>query len=154
MHFSEPLQPHPLLRPHACLDSSPQQMFPTPQVSDLLRTCICLQAVRSHFVTSWWPLSGIPSWYGEGHLVSLLIHGHLKTSWAWSGASQVALVVKNPPANVGNVRDTGSISELGRSPGEGNGNPLQYTFPENPMDRGAWWTTVHGVAESDPTEET
>ena len=59
-----------------------------------------------------------------------------------------SLVVKNPPANVGDVRDMGSISELGRSPGEGNGNPLQYTFPENPMDRGAWWTTVHGVTKS------
>ena len=99
-------------------------------------------------MTSWWPLSGIPSWHGEGHLMSLLIHGHLKASWALRGASQVALVVKNPPADVGDVRDVGSIPELGRSPGEGNGNPLQYTFLENPMDRGAWWATVHGVAKS------
>ena len=42
-----------------------------------------------------------------------------------------------------NARDPGSIPGLGRSPGEGNGNPLQYSFPENPMDRGAWWATVH-----------
>ena len=52
-------------------------------------------------------------------------------------ASQVALVVKNPPATVGDVRDTGSIPGLGRSPGEGNGNPLQYSCLQNPMDRGA-----------------
>ena len=59
--------------------------------------------------------------------------------------SQVALVAKNPPANVGNARDTGLIPGLQRSPGEGNGNPLQYSCLENPMDRGAWGATVHGV---------
>ena len=51
--------------------------------------------------------------------------------------------VKNLPAN---TRDVGSISELGRSPGEGNGNPLQYSCVGNPMDRGARWATVHGTA--------
>ena len=56
--------------------------------------------------------------------------------------------VKNPPANAGDARDMGSIPESGRSPGEGNGNPLQYSCPENPMDRGAWRAVVHGVAES------
>ena len=55
------------------------------------------------------------------------------------------ILVKNPPANAGN---TGSIPGLGRSPGVGNGNSLQYSFLENSMDRGAWQTTVHGVAES------
>ena len=50
------------------------------------------------------------------------------------------------------VGDPGSISGLGRSPGEGNGNPLQYSCLENPMDTGAWWATVHGVAESDTNE--
>jgi len=54
-------------------------------------------------------------------------------------------VVKNPPAN---ARDVGSIPELGRSPGEGNGNPLQYSCLGNPMDRGAGWATVHGVIKS------
>ena len=63
-------------------------------------------------------------------------------------ASQVALVVKNSPANAGDIRDMGSIPGSGRSPGEGNGNPLQYSCPENPMDRGAWRATVHGVAKS------
>ena len=47
-----------------------------------------------------------------------------------------------------NVGDSGSMPESGRSPGEGNGNPLQYSCLENPMDRGAWQTTVHGVAKS------
>ena len=62
------------------------------------------------------------------------------------------LVIKNLPASAGDVRDTGSIPGSGRSPGEGNGNPLQYSCLENPMDRGACWATAHRVAESDVTE--
>ena len=54
-------------------------------------------------------------------------------------------VVKNQPSNAG---DLGSIPGLGRSPGGGNGNPLQYSCLENPMDREAWWATVHGVTKS------
>ena len=61
-------------------------------------------------------------------------------------------MVKNPPANAEDAGDTGSIPELGRSPGGGNGNPLLYSCLENPMDTGTWWATVHGVAESDMTE--
>ena len=56
--------------------------------------------------------------------------------------------VKNLPANAGDPEITGLISGLGRSPGEGNGSPLQYSCLGNPMDRGAWWATVHGVAKS------
>ena len=56
--------------------------------------------------------------------------------------------MKNLPANAGDTRDMGSIPGSGRSPGEGNGNLLQYSCLENPMDRGAWWATVHGVAKS------
>ena len=61
-------------------------------------------------------------------------------------------VVKNLPANAGNARDADSIPGLVRSPGEGNGNPLQYSCLENPMDRGAWRTTIYGVTELDTTE--
>ena len=59
----------------------------------------------------------------------------------------MALVVKNLPANVGDVRDTVSIPRSGRSPGEGNGNPGQYSCLENPMDRRAWLAMVYGVAK-------
>ena len=57
---------------------------------------------------------------------------------------QGVLVVKNPLANVG---DEGSVPGLGRSPGEGNGNPLQYSCLESPMNRGAWCATVHGITK-------
>ena len=56
-------------------------------------------------------------------------------------------VIKNLPANAGDSRDVSSIPGLGRSPGGGNGNPLQYSCLENPMDRGAWWAIVHGMAK-------
>ena len=57
-------------------------------------------------------------------------------------------VVKNMPANAGGTGNGGSVPGSGRYPGEGNGNPLQYSCLENPMDRGAWWATVHGVSKS------
>ena len=72
--------------------------------------------------------------------------------------SRVSSVVKNPPANAGESGDAGSVPALGRSPGEGNGNPfqflclenpvdpLQFSCMRNPVDRGAWWATVHEVA--------
>ena len=59
----------------------------------------------------------------------------------------MAQQVKNPPANAGDTGDMGSISELGRSSGEGRGNALQYPCLENPMDRGAWQAIVHRVAK-------
>ena len=63
-------------------------------------------------------------------------------------ASQVALVVNSLPANAGDKGDAGSIPGSGRSAGGGNGNLLQYSCLENSMDRGVWWTAVHGVAQS------
>ena len=64
------------------------------------------------------------------------------------GACQVVLVVKNPLASAEDIRNMGSIPGSGRSPGAGHGNPLQYSCPKNPMDRGAWQATVHGVTKS------
>ena len=65
--------------------------------------------------------------------------------WCSHWASQVTILVKNPPAN---AEDMDSIPGSGRSPGGGHGNPLQHSCLENPMDRGAWWAIVHGVAKS------
>jgi len=62
--------------------------------------------------------------------------------------SHVALMVKNPLANAGDVRDMGSIPGSGRSPGGGHGNPLQYSYLENSLDSGAWWATAHRVEKS------
>ena len=63
-------------------------------------------------------------------------------------AFQVVLVEKNPPTEERDVTDMSSATVLGRSPGGGHGNPLQYSCLDNPIDRGAWWATVHGVAKS------
>ena len=67
-------------------------------------------------------------------------------------ASQVALMVKNPPANAGDVTDTGLIPGSERFSGGGHGNPLQYSCLKNPTDRGVWWAAVHRITESDTTE--
>ena len=61
-------------------------------------------------------------------------------------AFQVVLVVKTLPTQAGDIKEVGLIPELGRSPGGGNGNPLQYSCLENPMDRGAWQVTDHRIA--------
>ena len=58
------------------------------------------------------------------------------------------MVVKNVPAKAEDTSDVGSVTGLGRSHGEENGNPLQYSCLENSMDRGAWWSTVYGIAKS------
>ena len=60
----------------------------------------------------------------------------------------MALVVKSLPANAGGIRDSGSIPGSRKSPGGGHGNPLQHSYLENPMDRGAWGAAVHGVTEN------
>ena len=64
-------------------------------------------------------------------------------SWGFLGNR----VVKNPPANSGDAGDPGSVPQLGRSPGGGNGKSLQYSCLEKPMDRGAWQATAHGVTK-------
>jgi len=60
----------------------------------------------------------------------------------------MVLVVRNLPAKAGDIREAGSVSGSGRSPGGGNGNLLQYSCLENTMDRGVWWAIVHGVTQS------
>ena len=83
--------------------------------------------------------------FGDTHYLNFFNH-LLKTEvYLTNGACLVAQLVTNLPANGG---DTVSIPGSGRFPGEGNGSPLQYSCLENPMDRGAWWATVHGVAKS------
>ena len=86
------------------------------------------------------PGSGRPTGEGIGY--------PLQYSWA----SLVAQLVKNPPANAEDIRDTGSVPGSGRSPREGNVYPLKYSCLENPMDRGAWQTADHRVTKSDMTE--
>ena len=63
-------------------------------------------------------------------------------------ASELALMVKNPPANARDMRDTGLVPGSGRSPGGGHGNPLQYSCLKNPLNTGAWWAMAHKVAKS------
>ena len=81
-------------------------------------------------------------------LLHLMLILYSKYKYQFIRASQVALVGKNMPANAGDIRDSGSVPGLGRSPGGGHDNPLQYSCLESPMDRGAWHTTVHRVAKS------
>ena len=78
------------------------------------------------------------------------MHTHTHTHTHTYTASQVVLVVKNLPANAVDMRDLGLIPESGRCPGGGYDNPLQYSCWENPVDRGAWWATVHRFAKSWP----
>ena len=77
-------------------------------------------------------------------IISVVIKYIGKKHWGFPDG----IVIKNPPANAGDIRDTSLIPQLGWSPGVGNGNPLQYSCLENSMDRGAWWATVHRVTRS------
>ena len=104
------------------------------------------QADWDHF----WAGKGVRIW----HLISPVSEFRMSDSWPLFYFKMllalliVALVVKNLAANAGDLRDVGLIPVLGRSPGEGQGNPLQYSCLENPMDRGVWWATVHRVTKS------
>ena len=106
--------------------------------------------------TQWtWVWASSGNWWWTGKSGMLQSMGSQSRTWRsdWTElncmfqASQVALVVNNPPANAGDERDTGLIPGLGRSPGIGNGKPLQNSCLENPMDRGGWRAAVHGVTK-------
>ena len=114
-----PLQ-HPLSLPH--LPPPSQSLYKLS--GGLLRTSA---SVRTY------------PWWNTNYILARL-HGIL----GFPGGAEV----KNLPANAEDAGDTGSTPGLGGSPAEGNGNPLQYSCLENPMDRGAWWATVHGIANS------
>ena len=130
-----------------------------------------LWGVETTWVTLRW--TNIASWRGGSHKTGQEVQlslwmlndvgGFLKTGGVWGKrcqhpqlegapnvhwASKVVLVVKNLADNAGDKRHEGLIPGLGRSPGSGHGNPFQYSCLENPMDRGAWWAVVHGVAKN------
>ena len=89
----------------------------------------------------------------RGHTVAIR-KGFFDAAYWVFWVSQVALVVKNWPVSAGDLRDAGLISGSGRSPGGGHGNPLQYSYLENPMDRGPWRATVQGATELITTKGT
>ena len=80
--------------------------------------------------------------------ISIPLCRFLKGRYGFSWAFQVVLMVRNTPASAGDIRDTDSIPGSGRSPGEENGIPLQYSCLENPMNRGAWQATIYRVTKS------
>ena len=82
------------------------------------------------------------------NMIPLAKASHVSHPTVKRGDSQVALAGKNLPVSAGDTRDVGSIPGLGRSPGVGSSNSLQYSCLENPMDRGAWWATVQRIAKS------
>ena len=95
--------------------------------------------------------------YWLGQRVHLCFsYGKMQTIWPtqyYKKGFPYGSVVKHQPANAEDTRDMGSILGFGISPGGGSGNPLQYSCLENPVDRGVWRATVHGIAESDITEQ-
>ena len=93
-----------------------------------------------------WRLETVPS--SGAHTLSMHSTPVMQPTACISWASQAALVVKNLPANAGDVRDVGLVPGSGRSPGEGSGTPLQYSCRENPMDSGVLWATFHRVTKS------
>ena len=99
--------------------------------------------VGCHFL-----LQGIVSAQGSNPCLLHWQVGSLPLSYSVFRTCRVALVVKNPPANAGDIRDLDSIFGSGRSPRGGHNNPLQHSCLENPMDRGVWWARVHGVSKS------
>ena len=117
---------------------------------ELLAQVLCSKKLFSvpwdYVYLSWnWHICGCVWWCSNSWMLHPFCVWH---EFDKKRASQVTLVVKNSPGNAGNVRDAGSIPGSGRSPGVGNGTPLQYSCLEDSMGRGACWATVHGVVKS------
>ena len=123
-------RPHPK-RTAPKLSGERPSFFPCLEVSLGCSLCLTLHILCSR-------LAWLQEVLWRCHAISLLLDFALPMPPWW-------LMVRNPSANAG---DMGSILGLGRSPGGGHGNPLQYSCLENPMDRGDWWTPVHSVAKS------
>ena len=106
------------------------------------------------FVIVWSPISPHPNPINSTLVPGTIRHHFLlpkmtfNVPYQWQGTSQVALGVKNPPANAGDTGDLILILGLERSSGGGYGNPLQYSCLENPMNRGVWWATVQRATKS------
>ena len=112
-------------------------------------------SLRSHRLYSPWNSPGPNTGVGSLSLLQgifptqVLNPGLLHYRWTvYQLSHKGSPAVKHPPANATDIRDAHFSPGLGRSPGEGNGNPFQYSCLENPIDRGAWWATVYGVAKS------
>ena len=103
-------------------------------------------------ICTWVPPQGWGPLFSRMTVATTQAHIHLVSSfWRWSFEASLVTQVKNGKdgkESACNAGDPGLIPGWGRSPGEGNGNPLQHSCLENPMDRGAWQATVHGVAKS------
>ena len=113
-----------------------------------MSSSLIIKCILSHYISND---------FGQEYLIihALILSLRLSVvTHLFAKSSQVALVVKNLPANAGNVRDAGSAPGSGRSLGGEHGNTLQDSCLENPMDRGAWRATVNRVTESDSTEVT
>ena len=100
-------------------------------------------------IQGWFPLglTGGISWQGKA-LSRIFSNTTVQKHQIFGAASRVVLLVKDPPANAGDIRDAVSVPGLGRSPGEGNDNPLQYSCLGNPMDRETWQAVVHRATKS------
>ena len=138
---------------HRCIsgeDSSQREQCATGCPEDLAKNFICDDVKRKGAFMIFTFLSpSTPHFNTSAVLLPASDHRQQNLSNGWGeGASQAALVVRNPPANGGDLRDAGLFPGPGRSPGGGHGNPLQYSCLENPMDGGAWRATVHRVEKS------
>ena len=149
MHPETRPQPWDFILPVLPITSSPQAFLKTShpcfwQDALFLHHCFCFSLIKVISNLK----SPIDLWNLLLETVPFPLFHHQKQKFSTFWASQVAQMVKNPPASAGDTGDPGLILGSGRSPGGGNGNPLHYCCLENPTDRVAWWATVHGVAKS------